>query len=94
MDMMRRVEKERGLCGRGTINGWKRLYGRRIHLLLAVLLTNFVCWQVPKDKLFYVSVKDGWEPLCRALDLPVPEVRSTYEAVLRELTCFQGRPLS
>ena len=28
---------------------------------------------VPKDKLFYVSVKDGWEPLCKALDMPIPK---------------------
>ena len=29
---------------------------------------------VPKEKLIYLSVKDGWGPLCRALDLPVPDV--------------------
>ena len=28
---------------------------------------------VPKDKLFYFNVKDGWEPLCKALDVPVPK---------------------
>lgn len=28
---------------------------------------------VPKDKLVYFDVKDGWEPLCRALDVPVPK---------------------
>lgn len=27
---------------------------------------------VPKDKLFLVDMKDGWEPLCTALGLPVP----------------------
>lgn len=27
---------------------------------------------VPKEKFFYFNVKDGWEPLCKALDLPVP----------------------
>ena len=27
---------------------------------------------VPKDKLVYFNVKVGWEPLCKALDLPVP----------------------
>ncbi|KAF2171682.1 hypothetical protein M409DRAFT_17919 [Zasmidium cellare ATCC 36951] len=29
---------------------------------------------VPKEKLVYYNVKDGWEPLCRALDVPVPDV--------------------
>lgn len=28
---------------------------------------------VPKDKLFFADVKDGWQPLCKALDLPIPE---------------------
>ncbi|KXS99876.1 hypothetical protein AC578_4472 [Pseudocercospora eumusae] len=29
---------------------------------------------VPKDKLVYYSVKDGWEPLCKALGKPIPDV--------------------
>lgn len=28
---------------------------------------------VPKDKLFFADVKDGWQPLCKALDLPIPK---------------------
>ncbi|KFA71335.1 hypothetical protein S40288_09118 [Stachybotrys chartarum IBT 40288] len=28
---------------------------------------------VPGDRLTFLDVKDGWEPLCNALDLPVPE---------------------
>merc|ERR1719464_789871 len=28
---------------------------------------------VPRDKLLIFSVKEGWEPLCKFLDLPVPE---------------------
>ncbi|KAK5171989.1 uncharacterized protein LTR77_003626 [Saxophila tyrrhenica] len=28
---------------------------------------------VPKDRLFFADVRDGWEPLCRALDVPVPK---------------------
>lgn len=28
---------------------------------------------VPKEKLFFVDMKDGWEPLCKALDVPVPK---------------------
>lgn len=27
---------------------------------------------VPKDKLVYFDVRDGWEPLCRALNVQVP----------------------
>jgi hypothetical protein len=35
-----------------------------------------VAWleeNVPRDRLVFYSVKDGWGPLCRALDLPIPE---------------------
>ena len=28
---------------------------------------------VPKEKLVYFDVRDGWEPLCKALDVPEPE---------------------
>ncbi|KAJ3531882.1 hypothetical protein NM208_g8680 [Fusarium decemcellulare] len=28
---------------------------------------------VPEDRLVFLDVKDGWEPLCKALDLPVPK---------------------
>lgn len=28
---------------------------------------------VPKDKLVYFDVKDGWAPLCKALNVPIPE---------------------
>jgi hypothetical protein len=28
--------------------------------------------KVPEDRLVFFNVKDGWEPLCQALDLPVP----------------------
>lgn len=28
---------------------------------------------VPKDKLFYADVKDGWAPLCRALNVDIPK---------------------
>jgi hypothetical protein len=29
---------------------------------------------VPEDKLFWYQVKDGWEPLCKILKVPVPKV--------------------
>jgi Sulfotransferase domain len=28
---------------------------------------------VPKEKLFFFDVKDGWEPLCEILGCPVPD---------------------
>ncbi|CZT25722.1 uncharacterized protein RCC_11391 [Ramularia collo-cygni] len=28
---------------------------------------------VPPDQLIYFNVKDGWKPLCEALDLPIPD---------------------
>ncbi|KAI8402576.1 hypothetical protein FOFC_17891 [Fusarium oxysporum] len=28
---------------------------------------------VPEDRLVFIDVHDGWEPLCKALDLPVPK---------------------
>ncbi|EEU41742.1 uncharacterized protein NECHADRAFT_54291 [Fusarium vanettenii 77-13-4] len=54
---------------------WLIMYGERepvtskvYHQQIAWLKEN-----VPQDRLFFVDVKDGWEPLCRALDLPVPK---------------------
>merc|ERR1712013_944616 len=32
-----------------------------------------VCFHVPADKLLVFDVKEGWEPLCRFLDVPVPD---------------------
>ncbi|PKS05041.1 hypothetical protein jhhlp_008407 [Lomentospora prolificans] len=29
---------------------------------------------VPKDRLHWYEVKDGWEPLCKILNLPIPDV--------------------
>ncbi|RYP63893.1 hypothetical protein DL771_009068 [Monosporascus sp. 5C6A] len=29
---------------------------------------------VPPEKLFFYNVKDGWEPLCKILNVPVPKV--------------------
>lgn len=34
---------------------------------------NMVRGMVPKDKLLEWSVEDGWEPLCKFLDKPVPD---------------------
>lgn len=40
-------------------------YNRHIELLKRT---------VPEDRLFFVSVKDGWEPLCKALGKEIPSV--------------------
>ena len=29
---------------------------------------------MPPERLFYFDVKDGWEPLCKILNVPVPDV--------------------
>lgn len=47
---------------------------------------------VPKNKLFYFNVKDGWEPLCKALDVPLfkdipfPRLNDSkaFEGIFRE----------
>lgn len=33
---------------------------------------QYVQRSIPKDRLVYYNVKDGWEPLCKALGCPVP----------------------
>ena len=35
---------------------------------------NYLARAVPEDKLFYYDVKSGWDPLCKILGVPVPEV--------------------
>ena len=49
--------------------------------------------RVPADKLLVFDVKEGWEPLCRFLGVPIPggipfphlnEGRETLEALARE----------
>ena len=34
---------------------------------------------VPEDQLFYFDVKQGWEPLCKILEVPVPEGEFPHE---------------
>ncbi|XP_077973142.1 uncharacterized protein LOC144428164 [Styela clava] len=33
----------------------------------------YVFHKAPKTKLLFFNVKDGWEPLCKFLDVPVPD---------------------
>ena len=32
-----------------------------------------VCSHVPADQLFVFDVQEGWEPLCKFLDVPIPD---------------------
>ncbi|KJY00792.1 hypothetical protein TI39_contig312g00019 [Zymoseptoria brevis] len=56
---------------------------RKYGLLLRDVETAIETWErhmaelervVPKGQLVYVDVKDGWEPLCKALDRPIPDI--------------------
>lgn len=58
---------------------WSARYGQR----LTTEEEAFMIWDrhfqylqdvVPKEKLFYYNVKDGWGPLCEILEVPVPDV--------------------
>jgi hypothetical protein len=40
---------------------------------LLTMHEDYVRRVVPKDRLFFFNVKDGWEPLCKILDCPVPD---------------------
>jgi hypothetical protein len=35
--------------------------------------TEYLRRVVPPDRLFFVSVKDGWAPICKILDIPIPD---------------------
>ncbi|KAF8847516.1 hypothetical protein BDZ45DRAFT_780148 [Acephala macrosclerotiorum] len=50
---------------------------------------------VPKDRLFFFNVKDGWGPLCEILNVPIPDepfphandklaVQTTFKALIKE----------
>ncbi|KAF2086908.1 hypothetical protein K490DRAFT_57377 [Saccharata proteae CBS 121410] len=56
--------------GRGLDGPGIHVYDRHMEYLERV---------VPRDKLHYYSVKDGWEPLCAILGLPVPDVPFPHE---------------
>jgi hypothetical protein len=56
--------------------------------------------QVPADRLLVYEVKQGWEPLCRFLGVPVPEGtpfprlndRETFQARMRDWASEPSRP--
>jgi hypothetical protein len=55
---------------------WYTLYGET-EPVTRKSWDRHVAWlkeTVPADRLIFYEVKDGWEPLCQALNLPVPAV--------------------
>ncbi|KAH8655878.1 hypothetical protein BX600DRAFT_515563 [Xylariales sp. PMI_506] len=53
---------------------WLTLYGE-IDPASGKIWDQHMAWlkeTVPQDRLIFYDVRDGWDPLCRALDLPVP----------------------
>ena len=58
---------------------WQKRYGRQINSQADAVAIwhkhhDWLREIVPKDKLFFADVQDGWEPFCRALNVPVPDV--------------------
>jgi hypothetical protein len=56
-------------------NQWGHLYGEN-DAPTRKSYNGHIEWlkqTVPADKLVFYDVKDGWEPLCRVLNVPVPE---------------------
>lgn len=63
--------------------------------------TDEIIKTVPADRLLVYQVKEGWEPLCRFLDMPVPDmdfprINSRDETVelLERMTAASGEQLS
>ena len=53
-------------CWRGVCNG----IGPRMHSLHNARMEALV----PQEKLLVYEIKEGWEPHCEFLDVPVPEI--------------------
>lgn len=54
---------------------WCERYGERVPLT-RLSYERHIAWLkriVPPDRLFFFDVKDGWEPLCRALGKDIPK---------------------
>ena len=54
---------------------WIKLYGER-EPVTSLTYERHIAWLeeiVPKDRLVFFDVKDGWEPLCKALGKEVPK---------------------
>lgn len=55
---------------------WEKLYFTNPHEHGVDTYNRHIAWlkeNVPEDRLFFVNVKDGWEPLCKALGKKVPK---------------------
>ena len=57
---------------------YRERYGRAILAIEdgPIVWKRHLAWLeevVPKGQLYFVDMKDGWEPLCEALDVPVPK---------------------
>lgn len=56
---------------------WYTFYSVNTKLILALVAVSHVAWTNINSrtiKMLEFSVKDGWEPLCSFLKLPVPDV--------------------
>ena len=65
------------------ITALSNLYRHRYDVDVNSTETALIMWErhhayieevVPKEKLLYYNVRDGWEPLCKLLDKPVPDI--------------------
>jgi hypothetical protein len=55
---------------------WRNLYGQNSEDHGVNTYNRHIAWLkevIPEDLLFFVDVKDGWEPLCKALGKEIPK---------------------
>lgn len=66
-----------GQFRRGMGSRLEHIYGRPRSELggpeLLQIHEDYVRTSVAKDRLFFYDVSDGWEPLCKILNVPVPD---------------------
>ncbi|KER20092.1 hypothetical protein X801_02616, partial [Opisthorchis viverrini] len=74
------------------LNSWRRVFGENMDFSDDnAMLNGFVAWtervkrDVPADKLLVYDISKGWEPLCRFLQLPVPDSPFPHVNEYREL---------
>lgn len=59
-----------------------------VQIEFAINHINWVKKIVPPERLHFFDVKEGWEPLCKILDLPIPDQpfpRANEQAAMKEL---------
>lgn len=64
------VEMTQGLLWNGLFEG--RFEDKEHALKIFVAHTQRVCAQVPADRLLIFDVRQGWQPLCAFLNVPIP----------------------